>query len=272
MAYFAGNALYIAHSTRRITDFSDYRNMCGAGVVIDSNRFEGNIGLKKHNGGASMHRCIYYESSSDGFAASNSTSSFELALRNKTEDDLIDFEFFYEDPALTEDTMNDTDLVELTVLKYATQVTNNEFSRNYAGMRGSALAMFGVSEMQIANNTFTENGPVTTFSEAMYSPYYKYLALGQKLLTVNTPTREFSLCINISNEFDYMEKCSRFFLNPLYYFDMPALTGAVHIESYDDEFIFFYPYNEYYIIGKAEDEDKTIDEVNKEINEWTSKH
>ena len=50
-------------------------------------------------------------------------------------------------------------------------------------MKGSALAMFGVSELQIVNNTFTENGPVTTFSEREYSPYFKYFALGQKLLT-----------------------------------------------------------------------------------------
>ena len=109
MAYFAGNALYITHSTKRVTEFSDYRNMCGAGVVIDSNRFEGNIGLKKHNGGASMHRCIYYESPDYGFAETNSTSSFELAIRDKTEDDLTDFEFYYEDPAVTLDILFDID-------------------------------------------------------------------------------------------------------------------------------------------------------------------
>ena len=58
MAYFAGNAYYITHTVKRLTDFQDYLNMCGAAVKIDNNLFEGNTGLKKHNGGAGVHRCI----------------------------------------------------------------------------------------------------------------------------------------------------------------------------------------------------------------------
>ena len=55
---------------------------------------------------------------------------------------------------------------------------NNNFIRNFAGMQGTAVKMFHLSNLNIYNNNFTENGPVTSFSEIEYSPYYKYLALG----------------------------------------------------------------------------------------------
>ena len=58
MAYFAGNAIYMSHSVKRIKEYHDYLFMCGAGVHIDNNNFIGNIGTKKHNGGAIMHRCF----------------------------------------------------------------------------------------------------------------------------------------------------------------------------------------------------------------------
>ena len=68
MAYFAGNAIYMAHTIKRVDDLKDYRNMCGAGVNIVKNHFEGNIGLKRHNGGAYLHHCIRYDSIDEGFA------------------------------------------------------------------------------------------------------------------------------------------------------------------------------------------------------------
>ena len=64
------------------------------------------------------------------------------------------------------------------LLKYATSVTNNNFTKNHAGTQGSAITMYLVSEIYILNNTFMENGPVTSFSEVQYSPYYKYFAMG----------------------------------------------------------------------------------------------
>ena len=39
MAYFAGNAIYIAHTVLREVDFEDHLNMCGAGVHIEDNFF-----------------------------------------------------------------------------------------------------------------------------------------------------------------------------------------------------------------------------------------
>ena len=65
MAYFAGNAIYIGHTIKRITNFLDYLYVCGAGVNIENNIFEGNVGLKNHNGGAILHRCLKFSSSTD---------------------------------------------------------------------------------------------------------------------------------------------------------------------------------------------------------------
>ena len=79
MAYFAGNAMYIAHTARKVYSFEDYRMMCGAGVHMESNIFEGNVGLKKHNGGAAIHRCIYLTDEENDLVANNHTSSLPLA-------------------------------------------------------------------------------------------------------------------------------------------------------------------------------------------------
>ena len=59
MAYFAGNAFYIRNTLRTETIF-DYRQFCGAGILIESNVFKGNIGMKRHNGGAGVIRCPRY--------------------------------------------------------------------------------------------------------------------------------------------------------------------------------------------------------------------
>ena len=110
MAYFAGNAIYLGHTVKRYTSFQDYRRVCGAGVHIDTNHFEGNIGLKKHNGGAIRHICQEYSSDNIQDAYHNSTSSLEIAVRNKTDADFGNFTYYYDSPSLT--TENITDLFD----------------------------------------------------------------------------------------------------------------------------------------------------------------
>lgn len=39
MAYFAGNALYVAHTVKRYTSWEHYLNTCGAGVRVSGNLF-----------------------------------------------------------------------------------------------------------------------------------------------------------------------------------------------------------------------------------------
>ena len=148
MAYFAGNAIYIAHTSNRIDDYEDYKNMCGAGVLVDNNNFEGNIGLKKHNGGAYLHDCIHYDSITDGFSSKGHTSGLKLA-RDEEAEDTGEFEYYYDDPKVVTTTVSDIfDLsLSYTVLKYATKISNNNFYHNYAGMKGSALAIFKLSEL-----------------------------------------------------------------------------------------------------------------------------
>ena len=102
-------------------------------------------------------------------------------------------------------------------------------------MKGSALALDEISEIQITNNTFKENGPTTSFSEAEFSPYYKYFALGKKLLTFNTGACSTSK--NITTEFEYIERC----FNQLYFIDLPPLFGAIYVHHCNDNIDCFFP-------------------------------
>ena len=187
MAYFAGNALYFTHTVYLEKDFKDHLNMCGAGVHIEENNFLANVGPKKHNGGAAVHRCQVYDSNFK-HQRLNVTSSLELAERNKTESDTGDFKHYYDDPLTTYDTFNDTFNPNITykVLKYATHIKYNKFTANAAGMKGTAVLVSYINSIEIEDNTFYENRPTSSFYEAVWSPYYKYFALKEKTLSFNS--------------------------------------------------------------------------------------
>lgn len=106
-------------------------------------------------------------------------------------------------------------------------------------MKGSAMAIFRLHELQVMNNTFTENEPITTFSETEYSPYFKYLAQGSRTLTLNVPVE---CSRDYSNEFEYIEKC----VSDGNFIDMPTLTGAVHIKHCLDDTACFAPVSDAY--------------------------
>ena len=59
MAYFAGNAFHLTYKMRMYETNYDAEQVCGAGILIEENSFIGNIGLKKHNGGVGVIRCIH---------------------------------------------------------------------------------------------------------------------------------------------------------------------------------------------------------------------
>ena len=59
MAYFAGNAFHLTYKMRMYEADYDSQQVCGAGILIEDNSFIGNIGLKKHNGGVGVIRCIH---------------------------------------------------------------------------------------------------------------------------------------------------------------------------------------------------------------------
>ncbi len=98
MAYFAGNAYYITHAIDVNHVYQDYKYMCGAGVHIANNHFEGNAGLKRHNGGASVHRCLKFDGKKYIKESYQKTSNFPLAERNKTDTDVGNFTVWYDDP------------------------------------------------------------------------------------------------------------------------------------------------------------------------------
>ena len=49
-------------------------------------------------------------------------------------------------------------------------------------MRGTSLLIEYVSELKILGNKFINNGPVHTYSEINYSPYYKYFLYNERTL------------------------------------------------------------------------------------------
>ena len=86
------------------------------------------MGLKRHNGGAAVHRCLVYDSAFEG-AQLNTTSSLELAERNKTDADIGNFTYWYDDPMTTLDNFTDIYNNETVyhVLKYVTHIKNNTY-------------------------------------------------------------------------------------------------------------------------------------------------
>ena len=241
MAYFAGNAIYMTHTVYRETNYKDHKYMCGAGVHLEGNEFRHNVGLKRHNGGATVHRCQVYN---ENFKQSRlkTTSSLQLAERNKTDTDNLEpgqnFTHFYEDPLTTYDYFYDayTNKTKYKLLKYNTHIKYNTFYANAAGMKGSAVLVSYINSVEIEDNTFYENGPMTSFAERSHSPYYKYFAKGQKLISYNAvPTA--GCPADIDNEFSYIYLC----WTALSYIDLPAVKGALYLEQCQDDFRCFAP-------------------------------
>ena len=70
-----------------------------------------------------------------------------LASREKEPDDPEGETYFYDDPETTTDTITDlfNSTITYTLLKYATKISSNNFTKNYAGMKGSAIMMDEIS-------------------------------------------------------------------------------------------------------------------------------
>ena len=110
-------------------------------------------------------------------------SEDELKSQNidpeKPEDSKITY---YEDPHskyanLTDLTTIYTSETHLnySILEYGTLIRKNNFKHNFAGKKGTAIHLEGISELVVEDNTFLENGPVTLQKEIEFSPYYKYM-------------------------------------------------------------------------------------------------
>ena len=62
----------------------------------------------------------------------------------------------YDNPLNT--TRNVTDIanpaIKYQLLKYGTQIRNNRFVQNFAGMQGTALKLENINELQVLGNVF----------------------------------------------------------------------------------------------------------------------
>lgn len=165
MAYFAGNAFHITSSVQLMEDYVDYKQMCGAGILIEDNLFYGNIGMKRHNGGAGVIRCTQMLDANDIFVNDHTTSGYPLQERNATEAELESEGYGYTDPVdatlayfddpfanytnITDFVVNKTQafIRNYTLLEYGTLVTKNKFIKNHAGKKGTALLVDSISEL-----------------------------------------------------------------------------------------------------------------------------
>lgn len=224
MAYFAGNAFHISYKMKMINGDSDSRQTCGSGVLIYDNFFYGNIGLKRHNGGAFVIRCEHYTSDEEEAEAGyiNSGRYRDEVYQDVStylQDDLIPIlenpsEIYFE----LEDPISDE---TYSMLKYGTLIEDNTFANNYSGMKGTAFLIERINEIQIRKNQFTDNGPVTASKEIQFSPYYKFMTDRQRTVSFYMPSR------NFIDEAQYFDRG----WDDGYTIDMPMVQGAIFIKN-----------------------------------------
>ena len=72
---------------------------------------------------------------------------------------------------------------EYEIKPYGTIISNNSFSQNYSGMRGTALLIELVSHLEVKDNKFMQNGPVHAYREMENSPYYKFFLYNNRTIS-----------------------------------------------------------------------------------------
>ena len=109
------------------------------------------------------------------------------------------------------------------LLTYGTYIVNNTFANNFTGKRGSALLIELVSELKMTENKFMSNGPVHTYNEIWYSPYYKNFLYNKRTLCYYLLGTE--LLGDCKDEPSWFNRCYR----NGYAIDMPQLQGTIYI-------------------------------------------
>ena len=155
MAYFAGNAFHISLKMRMFEAGHDSRQVCGAGILVEGNFFHGNIGLKKHNGGAGVIRCDHVDSK-EAFAELGIVNSGLIRADVGERPHLHHHETLFDldyTPTLANPTSSFIELDDFenrgsySLLEYGTLIKDNTFANNYSGKKGSALLIERVSEL-----------------------------------------------------------------------------------------------------------------------------
>ena len=89
MAYMSGNAFFIINTYRLAVPYEDHLRMCGAGILIENNHFQGNIGMKRHHGGAGYIGCEWESYDYEMFYLNNGIDAgLPLKERNATKEEL----------------------------------------------------------------------------------------------------------------------------------------------------------------------------------------
>ena len=105
---------------------------------------------------------------------------------------------------------------------------------------------------------------MTSFAEIEFSPYYKYLNLGNRTLSLNLKSECFS---EYTNEFSYIENC----VDSGWYIDLPIMSGAVHIEHCISDVTCQVPYSSAYSTAHFE-AGGTQEALNKITADFSLKH
>ena len=228
MAYWAGNAFHIQMQMRMIygnthTAGSDSWQTCASGILIDENYFYGNVGLKKHNGGAGVIRCIHTPN------AVESQFTYRSGKMRQVQTDIYPDGRNYtylDDPSthktLLQDLFDEEQYYEL--LSYGTWIKNNTFANNYSGKRGSALLLELINNLLIEDNEFKNNGPVQAYREIEFSPYYKHFLYNERTVSFYLLGLQLGNCVDESAWFN---RCYR----SGYEIDMPQVQGALYIKN-----------------------------------------
>ena len=111
------------------------------------------------------------------------------------------------------------------LLEYGTLIQDNTFANNYSGMKGSALLIERISEVQIKKNRFTDNGPVTASKEIEFSPYYRYMTDQERTISFYVADSD------VNDEAKYFNKKWKDGTR----IDMPQLQGAIYIKNCFDQ-------------------------------------
>jgi hypothetical protein len=113
-----------------------------------------------------------------------------------------------DDPSTTMTTIED--IVDSDIayefLMYGTLIVNNTFSSNFSGKRGSALLIELISELQVIDNKFMNNGPVHAYQEIEHSPYVKNFLKNNRTLSFYLLDTSYGTCVDESAWFG---KCYR---------------------------------------------------------------
>lgn len=116
--------------------------------------------------------------------------------------------------------------INYTIREYVTHISHNNFTENYSSKGSSALQVNKISELDISENLFELNGPVTRQIEQKYSPYYKYLVPTNRTSLTFYSDRNVTNSTSLS-EYDFYTRHMNESINIF----TPMIMGALSVQA-----------------------------------------